>query len=183
MKILVPLSEGFEEMEAVILIDILRRGGVDAVTAATGESLFVCGGHGIEIAADALWDDIAKEDFDGIAIPGGMGGTRRNQADDRVLAKVAELHRAGRLVAAICAGPLVLKSAGILDADAKVTCYPGLDDELEDTKRQNGFVVTDGNVVTSQGPGTSFAFALALLRRLRGDAVADDVRDGALVQS
>ncbi len=181
MKILVPLSEGFEEMEAVILVDVLRRGGVEAVTAATGGSLSVVGGHGIEIAADAFWDDVAREDFAGIAIPGGMGGTRRNQADGRVLAKIAELHRAGRLVAAICAGPLVLKSAGILDASVKATCYPGLDDELGDTRRQKDAVVADGNVVTSQGPGTAFAFALALLRRLCGAATADGVRNDALI--
>lgn len=180
MKILVPLSDGFEEMEAVIIIDILRRGGVDVITAATGESQAVAGAHGIEMFADAIWSDVADEDFDGVAVPGGMGGTRRNQAHKGLLGKVAELNRKGKLVSAICAGPLVLFGAGVITAKTKFTCYPGIEAEMNGVSRLGDIVVADGNVVTSQGPGTTFAFAIALLRYLCGDAAADKVAAGSL---
>lgn len=179
-KILVPLSDGFEEMEAVIIVDTLRRGGIDAVTASLGDELIVHGAHGIDITADIMLDDIDLDGFDGVAVPGGMGGTRRNQADGRLLSAIARFHKDGKLVSAICAGPLVLQSAGVLDSASRITCYPGLESELTAATRLDDIVVVDRNIITSQGPATTFAFATALLRYLCGDAVADQVAAGEL---
>lgn len=181
--IIVPLSEGFEEMEAVVLVDILRRAGLQVVTAATGADRIVHGAHGIDVAADALWDEVAGRDFDAIAIPGGMGGTRRNQADARVLRMAATLHEAGKLVAAICAGPLVLQSAGVFAKGDKATCYPGLQEsEFTVPEWVDEPVVANGNVITSQGPGTAYAFGLAIVRALRGNAVASIVAEAMVLK-
>lgn len=180
MTALIPLAKGFEEMEAVIVADILRRGGVETTLCAMGDDMVVEGSRGVAVAADVMWDDAAKNDYDAIIIPGGMGGTRRNQADDRLLAKVVAMHREGKLVAAICAGPIVLATAGVIGPSSKVTCYPGLEGELRGAGRLDDIVVQDGNVITSQGPGTSMAFALAILGRLLGADVAGQVAAGAL---
>lgn len=181
MKILFVLAEGFEEMEAVITIDMLRRGGVEVVSASTGEMQSVLGSRGIEIFADAFWDDVENEDFDGIVIPGGMGGTRNNQANKRLLKKTAAMYKAGKLVAAICAGPLVLDSAGVITGGTKFTCYPGCESEMSGVSRIDSRVVSDSNLITSQGPGTTFDFALAIIRYLCGDEIADKVAKPALV--
>jgi 4-methyl-5(b-hydroxyethyl)-thiazole monophosphate biosynthesis len=181
--IIVPLSEGFEEMEAVVLVDVLRRAGLQVVTAATGTDRLVHGAHAIDIVADALWDEVADRDFDAIAIPGGMGGTRINQADARVLQKVSSLHAAGKLVAAICAGPLVLQAAGVFEKGDKATCYPGLQEsEFTDAEWVDAPVVENGGVITSQGPGTAYAFGLAIVQHLRGKAVRSIVAEAMVLK-
>jgi 4-methyl-5(b-hydroxyethyl)-thiazole monophosphate biosynthesis len=110
-----------------------------------------------------------------------MGGTRRLQQDQRLLKALREFHGAGKPLAAVCAGPLVLQSAGLLKGRT-VTCHPGVADELTDAKRLDDRVVEDGNLITSQGPGTSFAFALAIVRRLAGEAIANQVAGGLILQ-
>lgn len=182
MKILVPLSEGFEEMEAVISIDMLRRAGIEVTSASTGEMLSVSGSRGIEIFADTMFEDVEGDDFDCIVIPGGMGGTRNNQANKRLLKKIAAMHKSGKLVAAICAGPLVLYSAGLITENTKFTCYPGCEAEMAGVTRLDDIAVVDGNMITSQGPGTTFDFALAIIRYLCGDEVVAKVADAALVR-
>ncbi len=181
--IIVPLSEGFEEMEAVVLVDVLRRAGLQAVSAATGTDRLVHGAHAIDIVADALWDEVADRDFDAIAIPGGMGGTRINQADARVLQKVSSLHAAGKLVAAICAGPLVLQAAGVFEKGDRATCYPGLQEsEFTVAEWVDAPVVENGSVITSQGPGTAYAFGLAIVQHLRGKAVRSIVAEAMVLK-
>jgi len=181
MRVLVPLAEGFEEMEGVILLDVLRRARIETVAAAMGESREVPASRGVTVVADTTWTEIDPASFGLIAIPGGMGGTRRLQQDQRLLKALREFHGAGKPLAAICAGPLVLQSAGLL-MGRTVTCHPGVADELKDAKRLDARVVEDGNLITSQGPGTSFAFALAIVRRLAGEAVANQVADGLILQ-
>lgn len=176
MRVLIPMAEGVEEMEVVIMLDVLRRAGLEVVAAATGGSLQVTAARGVKLVADALWEDLHPEDFDLLALPGGLGGTQRLQRDERVLKALRDAVQAGKPVAAICAGPLVLQAAGVL-AGRRATCHPGVRNALSAARYSDERVVEDGPVITSQGPGTAFEFALALARRLRGaQAVAAIVR-------
>lgn len=181
MKLALMLADGFEEIEAIGTVDILRRGGVEVVTAAIGETLSVTGAHGIVVTADAFVDDLDAASLDAIALPGGMGGMKRLRADRRVAALARELLASGKIVSAICASPLALSAAGVLEG-RRATCYPGLEGELRcGAYVADETVVEDGNVITSQGPGTTFDFALALLARLAGEDAAAQVASGMLL--
>lgn len=181
---LVPLAEGVEEMEAVIIIDILRRAGwrvvATAVRAPGQKGGTIKASRGVHLGADAEWSEVRGEDFDALVLPGGAGGTRALRADSRVLAEVRNFAAAGKWVAAICAGPLVLQSAGILKG-VRATCHPGVRQELCDPVASDERVVVDGRIVTSQGPGTAIEFALTLIRLLDGTAAADTVQDGLVL--
>lgn len=171
--ILVPLADGVEEMEAVILIDVLRRAGLEVTSAGlTGEP--VTASRGVRLLADKPWTSVRIEDFDVLAIPGGAEGVNRLKADARILEAVRAFDRAGKWLAAICAGPLVLQQAGIL-AGRRATCHPGVAAQLTATPRLDDHVVVDGRLITSQGPGTSFEFALTLVRCLLGPGPASDL--------
>jgi DJ-1 family protein len=175
MRILIALADGVEEMEAVITIDVLRRAALEVVAAAIGERREVKASRGVRLVADALWSELQPESFDLLALPGGMGGVRALAADSRVLAALRAFLAAGKPVAAICAAPLVLQAAGLLKGRA-FTCHPGAAAEIRPSgiPRQEA-VVEDGPLITSQGPGTAIAFALAIVRRLAGDAAAEKV--------
>lgn len=178
---LVPLAEGFEELEAVAIIDVLRRAGV-VVTVAGLRSGLVTGAHGIALATDCVLDDALRASFDVVVLPGGMPGTTNLMEDERVLGLLRAQHAAGRRVAAICAAPMVLARAGLIDG-VRVTSYPGVRGELgkavvEDAAR----VVRSGRILTSQGPGTALEFALELVRDLVGAARADELSKAMLVQ-
>ena len=177
MRVLVPLAEGFEEIEAITIIDVLRRASIDVVTAALGE-LVVRGSHGIAVAADARLDDVGSGNFDAVVLPGGMPGSRHLRDDERVLGIVRRLARENKLVAAICAAPIALEAAGVL-AGKRATSYPG--NELPSARYAEERVVTDGSLVTSRGPGTALEFALTLVERLSGPEAAQKLRAGMIV--
>lgn len=163
-RVLVPLAEGFEELEAVTVIDILRRAGIEVVVASLAGSP-VTGSHGIRIAADTPLAAVVEQDFDMIALPGGMPGAEHLRNDPRVADFVRRLHGRGRPIAAICAAPMVLAAAGVL-AGRRATSYPGFLGEASTGEA----VVVDGNVITSRGPGTALDFALTLVEALMGPA-------------
>lgn len=166
---LVILSEGFEEIEAITPIDLLRRAGISVVMAALG-SRTVRGAHGITVLADEeLKSDSAL--CDAIVLPGGQQGTSNLAASDLVVDLVASYFAAGRICAAICAAPLVLAKAGILAA-RRVACYPGIESMLGDARISQSDVVTDGNIITSRGAGTAVAFAIALIESLENREIA-----------
>ena len=172
-RVLVPLAQGFEELEAVTIVDILRRAGLEVVIASL-EGGAVTGSHGIRLHADAALGEVADSDFDAIALPGGMPGADHLKRDPRIAAIVRRLHGAGRPVAAICAAPMVLDAAGVLDG-RRATSYPGF---LKDSRKAtvvDEAVVADGGVITSRGPGTALDFALALVEELAGPAARDAV--------
>lgn len=158
-RALVPLANGVEEMEAVIIIDTLRRAGWDVVSAGIARGL-VTASRGVRLAPDADWSAIDPATFDALVIPGGSDGTAVLCRDERVLAAARDFMANGKTIGAICAGPLVLQSAGVLEG-RKFTCYPGID--IAAGTRLDEKVVVDGNIVTSQGPGTAFDFALTLI--------------------
>ena len=164
---LVLLAEGFEEIEAVTIVDVLRRGDV-AVTTASLAGKHVVGSHDISIEADALLDSVSVEDFDALVLPGGPAAKTLRE-DVRAQAAIQRAAAAGKLVAAVCAGPTALEVAGVLRGK-RATVYPG--NALPSATVVEDRVVEDGNVITSRGPGTSMAFALKVVERLSGSAIA-----------
>jgi protein deglycase len=178
---LVILAEGFEEVEAIAPVDVLRRAGI-RVTLVGVNSLTVKGSRNIGVQVDALLKDI-KDLPDAVILPGGLPGAT-NLAKSREVSKlVKQMNVAGKLVAAICAAPaVVLAPLGILD-DKKATCYPGCESDFSDKiAYSKERVVTDGNIITSQGPGTALEFALAIAARLAGQEIADTVRGKMLIK-
>lgn len=180
MRVLVPLADGLEELEAVTILDVLRRGGIEAVGAALGESLQVHGSRGVTLLADAVWDSLDLESFDALALPGGGKGTEALAADERVIDAVRAFDAAGKFVTAICAAPTVLAAAGVLEG-RRATCYPSCAPQLG-AAFDEAPVIADGNIITSQGPGTAMLFALVLVRHFTDEETARRVAEGLLTQ-
>lgn len=176
-KVVVPLASGFEEIEAVTVIDVLRRAGVEVVVAGLGASP-VRGSHDLGIATDCDLADVRAADVDAIVLPGGMPGAQYLKEDEGVQALIKALADAGKLTAAICAAPIALEAAGVLKG-RRATSYPGFELPSADYCEQR--VVEDGGVLTSRGPGSALEFALALVERLVGTERADELRRGMLV--
>ena len=175
-KALVLFAQGSEELEAVTVVNILRRAGI-AVTLAGTDSGALQGSRSIAIQPDATLDSVLNEEFDLIVLPGGQPGTRNLSADQRVLQLVRSMAETGKLVAAICAAPAVLAKAGLLN-DKDATCYPGSLDDFPGVRLKAGAIVEDGNLITSRGPGTAMDFALRLTERLAGHAKRAEVEAG-----
>jgi 4-methyl-5(b-hydroxyethyl)-thiazole monophosphate biosynthesis len=176
-RVLVPLAEGFEEIEAVTVVDLLRRAGIEVCTASL-DGPQVTGSHGITVLADEALDAVLAEDFDMIVLPGGMPGARHLENDARIISLLRRCAAAGRYTAAICAAPGVLAHAGLLDERA-ATSFPGfLDaDSAPGIRLREEPVVIDGTVATSRGPGTALAFGLALIELLEGVAARERVQE------
>ena len=179
---LVILAEGFEEVEAIAPVDVLRRAGV-RVTLAGVNSLVVKSSRSIGIQTDALLKDI-KDLPDAVILPGGLPGAANLGKSGEVAKLVKQMNAEGKLVAAICAAPaVVLAPLGILDGK-KATCYPSCATDLSaKTVHSKERVVVDGNIITSQGPGTALEFALVIAARLAGQEMADTVRDKMLIEA
>lgn len=173
-RALVPIADGTEEIEAVCIIDILRRAGV-AVTVASVGTLQITASRGVRIVADCLIDDCQEAPYDLIALPGGVPGAE-NLRDSRVLTNILKAHnQAGRWLGAICAAPAVVLTAHGLLNGRQATAHPAFVEELASRQRADERVVIDGRCVTSRGPGTAVEFALQLVTLLCGDAQAREV--------
>jgi 4-methyl-5(b-hydroxyethyl)-thiazole monophosphate biosynthesis len=181
-RVLVPLAEGCEELEAVTVIDLLRRAGIVVVTAGLAPGP-VRASRGVVLVPDTTLDAVLDDDFDMIVLPGGLPGADHLNADPRIHALLQRAAAAGRYTAAICAAPKVLAGAGLLDG-RQATAYPGVLDRLDlpRTEVLQRAVVTDGHVVTSRGPGTAMDFTLELIERLAGRNKRDEV-EAALVRA
>lgn len=178
-KALVPLAEGCEEMEAVIVIDVLRRAGWEVCVAGLKPGP-VMASRGVRLLADRLWDEIDPLAFDLIVLPGGAKGTENLRSDSRVIRALKDAAQRGKITAAVCAAPLVLQEAGLLGG-RKATCHPGVSEKLTVPARSSERVVIDGRVVTSQGAGTTFEFALALVAMVDGPAAAEKIADAVVL--
>ncbi len=178
-RVLVPLAEGCEEIEAVVVVDTLRRGDVEVVTAGLRPGPVIAS-RGVRLLPDVDWPAGAERDFDALVLPGGGPGTRHLLEDGRVVAAVTAFARADKWVAALCAAPQVLQRAGLL-AGRRVTCYPGVESALAGARCTGADVEVDGRVITGRGPGASFVFALTLVELLAGSEVAAEVARGLLV--
>lgn len=179
-KVLIPLATGFEEIEALTIVDILRRANMEVVVAGL-QSGPVIGAHNISIVPDASLDDIDAGAFDMIVLPGGQPGANNLNADQRIHALLKEFAAKEKLIGAICAAPIVLAAAGLLDGK-KATCYPSYIGRLNGAIYEDAPVVSDGTIITSQGPGTSIPFALEIAARLSDSQSADSVSKAMLVQ-
>jgi len=178
-NVLVPIADGSEEMEAVIIVDVLRRAKW-TVTVAGVTGTQITASRGVRLVADVSWNDTDPQDYDVLVLPGGAGGTDAMARDERLLEALRGFVRKGKLVGAICAAPLVLQAAGVLDGK-RATCHPGVAGELTVTRRAPERVVVDGRMVTSQGPGTAFEFALKILEMVDGAEAAQSVAAGLVL--
>lgn len=165
-KIAVVLSPGFEEIEAVTVIDILRRAGIDVVTAGLNNG-WITGSHNIAIMCDTEISKVFASDFDGIVLPGGQPGSDNMKNTPAVLALLQEFNNENKLVAAICAAPTVLLDAGIIN-NTRVTSYPAEKNRFSQSQYSEENVVVDRNIVTSRGVGTAIEFSLKLVEILAG---------------
>lgn len=178
-KVIVPLAQGFEEIEALTIVDILRRANVD-VTMAALESLHVKGAHGIVVVADVLLKEMNANNFDMIALPGGLPGATNLAADPTTQSLLKEFDAKAKMIAAICAAPYALKTAGVLKKH--YTCYPGFQAKIaQEGYNANDKVIRDGNVTTSQGPSTAMLFALSLVEQLCSKEVAQSLSHDLLL--
>lgn len=171
------LADGFEEIEALSCVDILRRAGVDILTAGvTGKT--VSGAHGIKVEADITVDE-CRDDAEMVILPGGSAGTDNLAASGGVASLVKDAAARNAYVAAICAAPTVLGGLGLLEG-RRAVCYPGLEGRLTGAVKSDERVCVDGRFITSRGPGTTSEFALTLVEILKGRRTADELRRGML---
>ncbi len=174
--VLVLFAEGSEELEAVTVVDILRRAGI-SVTLAGLQPGPMRGSRGTVLLPDTTLDDALKHYYDMVVLPGGQPGTNNLKADARVLQLVQRMEQQGHYVAAICAAPSVLATAGLLDGK-RATSFPGALDAHPQVQRDAAPVIEDGKLITSRGPGTAMDFALTLVERLMGSAKRGEVEGG-----
>ena len=178
-KVLVPLADGCEELEAVTIIDLLRRAGIEVVTAGLKPGI-VCASRGVQLVPDLTLDVALQDDYDMVVLPGGMPGATHLKDDARIIELLKKMAAAGKYIAAICAAPMVLAEAGILNGK-QATSYPGFLDTISDVTLSSAAVVQDGKVLTSRGPGTAMDFSLALVEILTGTDMRKQV-EAALVR-
>jgi len=179
-NILVPLADGFEEIEAMAIIDVLNRAGNNVVVAGLFDNEVEGANSGLKVLVNILLKDVNIDDFDMMVLPGGLPGAEHLAKSELVQDYIRKMNQKGKLVGAICAAPWALKEAGVLEGK-KHTNYPG----FEEKTGKEGYiadqkVVVDGNVVTSRGPGTAICFALEIVKRLNGEETYNQLKDGLL---
>ena len=179
MKVAVLLAEGFETIEALTTVDILRRAGVTCDTFAT-KNLEVTTSHSVTIKADKVLNDEVY-DYDVVVLPGGMPGSVNLRDDEKVNELVKRFYDEGKIVAAICAGPITLGKLGIVNGK-NATCYPGFDDQLVGCNYKEELVVVDGNVITGRGPAAAIPFAFEILKHVAPNKV-EEIKKGMLFNS
>lgn len=180
MKALVPIANGSEEMEAVIIIDTLRRAKWDVTVAGLTDGTIIAS-RGVKLLADANWDQINPDDFDILLLPGGFGGTEAFMKHAGVQQTLREFNEKGKWIGSICAAALALNEAGILEGH-RFTCYPGVEEKLPShLTRIDEIVVVDDHLITSQGPGTAFEFALKVIAECDSPNASASVRAGLLL--
>jgi 4-methyl-5(b-hydroxyethyl)-thiazole monophosphate biosynthesis len=176
--VLVTLAPGFEEIETITVVDILRRAGARVTLAATVSGVLE-GSRGIKVAADAMLDAVMDKEFDLICLPGGQPGTDNLNKDPRIEKLLQKMQSQGKYIAAICAAPLVLQKSGIIE-NRPMTCHPSVQSQFN--KYLDDRVVIDGKVITSQSPGTAMEFALKLVEILFGVERMEKVNAGVLAR-
>lgn len=178
-KILEFLADGFEDIEALAPVDILRRGGVDIVTVSIMDSLTVKSAHGVEMKADVMFDDADIEGADMLMLPGGMPGAE-NLKNHAGLRDALKRHAAaGKKIGAICAAPMVLGDLGLLRG-RRATCYPGFECFLEGAEYTADLFTVDGNIITGKGPAAAFPYAYEIARWFIGEQDVKGMEDGMI---
>lgn len=180
-RVNVYMAEGFEEIEAVTVVDALRRANVDArMVSITGQKE-VKGAHGITVTADEIFEDSDNTGADMLVLPGGMPGTRHLAEHSGLKKIIMSFVEKNKPIGAICAAPSILGKMGLLDKKRAV-CYPGFEETLKGAVIVKDIVSQDGNIITSKGPGTAVYFALKLVEQLAGREAAEKLHEGMIVQ-
>lgn len=160
-KILIPLADGFEEIEAITSIDVLRRAGIEVITAGI-EGNKIVGDHQLKIETDSIIEEVSVKDLDGVVLPGGMPGAENLKNNDILINIIQKLNVNNKLLAAICAAPMVLEEAEVIEGK-NATSYPGFASEMPSCNYTEKRVVRDGNIITGRGPGVALEFAIAVV--------------------
>ncbi|MBP7748595.1 MAG: DJ-1/PfpI family protein [Aliarcobacter sp.] len=179
-KIILAISNGFEEIEAISIIDVCRRANIE-VTIAAVEDLTTIGAHNIKIQADCKIEDISSDDFDMIVLPGGLPNAFTLADNEKVQSLLKEFKLKNKKIGAICAAPYALHKADVLNEN--FTCYPSFENKIKiDGYHKNDAIVIDNNVITSQGPATAMIFALEIVNILCSEEIYTEVKNGLLVK-
>lgn len=155
------LANGFEEIEALATVDIIRRANIDIKIVGVGSD-YITGSHNITVKTDINIEDVTFDDVEGVILPGGIPGTPNLESSDKAMKLLEFAYKNGKLVASICAAPSIFGHKGMLKG-ISATCYPGFENELKGAKISNDFCVTDKNIITAKGAGASFEFAFAII--------------------
>ncbi len=174
-KVIVIFADGFEEVEALCAVDLLRRAEMDVSMISLNGDREVTGAHGITLVMDDAFAEISSENIDAVILPGGMPGTQNLKESEKLKSFLIQMYKKQKIIAAICAAPIVLNNAGILN-DKNVTSYPGYENELTESKYLLDPVVEDGNIVTSRGVGTAIDFSLVLIEKLSSAEKANSIK-------
>lgn len=169
------LANGFEEIEGLMVVDLLRRAEVEITMVSIGDTKEVKGGHGITVIADTIYEDVNFEDAKMLILPGGMPGTTHLLEHKKLITLLIKHNSENKMISAICAAPSVLGVNGILDGKS-TTCYPGFEEKLIGAFYIDEKVVKDKNVITSKGLGTAIEFALSIIEHYQGSEVADQIK-------
>jgi 4-methyl-5(b-hydroxyethyl)-thiazole monophosphate biosynthesis len=179
-KVAIHFATGFEEIEGLAVVDILRRAGVDVNMVSVTDRRMVTGAHDITIVADTVFEEMNYEDIDMIILPGGMPGAANLDAHEGLKAMIKKFDSEEKQIAAICAAPLVLGNLGLLE-NKKATCYPGFEKYLKGAQIQKEKVVESGRIVTAKGPGAAIEFGLKLVEKLVSKEKSEELRKGMIV--
>jgi 4-methyl-5(b-hydroxyethyl)-thiazole monophosphate biosynthesis len=180
-KVLIHFADGFEEIEAITPVDVLRRAGCEVITVSVTGKNEVTSTRGVTILADKHFIEADYEQADLIILPGGQPGSNNLKGHEGLKKQIQAFHQQGKMIAAICAAPLVLGSAGILKGK-KATCYPGTESQLTGATCTGNAVEVDGNIITGKGPGAALKFSLVLAELLVGKAKLDEVKRAMIVE-
>ena len=180
--IFVFLADGFEEIEAITPIDVLRRAGLNVQTVSVMEEQIVAGAHGIPVVADKMFADIHLEDAEMLLLPGGLPGATNLDAHQGLSDMIMAFASEGKALAAICAAPLVFGNRGLLQGK-KATCYPGFESYLTGAEYTAALVEIDGNFITAKGPGAAMDFAFAIVEKSCGIEKVNELKSGMMIKS
>ncbi len=180
MRVAVHLAEGFEEIEAVSIIDVLRRADIDTTIVSITGKKELKGAHGITVYADEIFENTDYEKIELIVLPGGMPGSKNLNEHEGLKSKIKEFADKNKKLAAICAAPMVYGNMGLLKGK-KAVCYPGIEKYLNGAEILNEEVVYDGNIITGRGPGAALKFSLKIVEIMKGREIAEKLKNGMLV--
>lgn len=179
-RVLIPLGKGFEELEAISVIDVLRRVGCEVIVASLDDSLEVLSQGGVKVVAEVSLKQVDSASLDAVVFPGGWEGTQNLIASSPLKEIVLQLHSNNKIIAAICAAPLALFKMGVLES-CDFTCYPSIEKMIENPNyKTHSNVIQSGNVITSKGPATALEFAFYLAEILTSKQKAQEVKEGML---
>ena len=180
--IIVFLADGFEEIEALTPVDILRRAGLSVKTVSVMDEQVVAGAHGVPVLADVMFDEVNAEDAEMILLPGGLPGATNLDAHQGLSQMILDFAKEEKPLAAICAAPLVFGNRGLLEGK-KATCYPGFETYLKGAQYTAALVDKDGNFITGKGPGAAMEFAFAIVEKYCGMDKVNELKQGMMIQA